>query len=87
MVPTMKTSFLTGLAFPGFAFADCSSPAAAGDNVIVTSPKRQRTQVVVTDKGTFTALITQKQGNLKLWRKGLLARGYPRTDREPILAV
>ena len=87
MVRTMKTSFLTGLAFAGLVLAGCSSPAAAGDNVIVTSPKPQLTQVVVTDEGTFnepwamaflpgssTALITEKQGKLKLWRKGRKVR-------------
>lgn len=63
--------------------AGCSSSATAGDNVIVTSPSAQITQVTVTDEATFNepwamaflpgspfALITEKSGKLKLWREG-----------------
>ena len=81
----MKSSVLQGLAL--IAIAGCSSPAAAGDNVIVTSPTPQITQVTITDEAVFDepwamtflpgssyALITEKKGNLKLWRHGTRIR-------------
>jgi len=88
MVCGMKLTVLSGLALAGLAMAGCSSPAAAGDNVIVTSAKPQITEVTVTDEASFdepwamtflpgssTALITEKAGKLKLWR-------HARTIRE-----
>ncbi|WP_338045506.1 PQQ-dependent sugar dehydrogenase [Novosphingobium fuchskuhlense] len=76
----MRMSVLSSLAAACLALAGC--PAAAGDNVIVTSPTPQITEVTVTDEATFNepwamtflpgsayALITEKAGKLKLWRK------------------
>ncbi len=76
--------------------AGCSNPAVAGDNVIVTEPAPQITQVTVTDEATFDepwamaflpgssdALITEKAGKLKLWRHGSPSRdvaGVPRVS-------
>ncbi len=83
MIAGMKNTVLYCLAIAAAAAAGCSSPAAAGDNVIVTSPARQITQVTITDEavfdepwamaflpGTRNALITEKGGKLKLWRSG-----------------
>lgn len=83
----MKTPVLPALALAALALTStvtgCSSPAVAGDNVIVTSPTAQITQVTVTDEATFdepwamaflpgsnAALITEKAGKLKFWRPG-----------------
>ena len=65
------------------ASAGCSSPAAADDGGIVTTPADQITQVTATDEAVFNepwamaflpgsgeALITEKGGKLKLWRRG-----------------
>jgi glucose/arabinose dehydrogenase len=78
-------SVLSSLAAACLALAGC--PAAAGDNVIVTSPTPQITEVTVTDEATFNepwamtflpgsayALITEKAGKLKVWRHGLRIR-------------
>jgi glucose/arabinose dehydrogenase len=79
----MKTPVLSALALAALGLTGCSSPANAGDNVIVTSPKPQLTQVTVTDEAVFdepwamtflpgsaSALITEKAGKLKVWRHG-----------------
>ena len=78
---------LSGLTLMAIAIASCSSPADAGDNVIVTAPTAQITQVTITDEAVFDepwamtflpgsgyALITEKAGKLKVWRQGLRIR-------------
>jgi glucose/arabinose dehydrogenase len=83
----MKKPILSIFALMGTAITGCTSPAAASDNVIVTTPTAQITQVTVTDEAVFDepwamtflpgsgyALITEKKGKLKLWRHGLRLR-------------
>lgn len=83
----MKIPTFSGLALMAVAMASCTSPAAAGDNTIVTKPTDQITQVTITDEAVFNqpwamtflpgsgyALITEKSGKLKVWRHGLRIR-------------
>jgi glucose/arabinose dehydrogenase len=83
MKTTLLRSGVPGLVLIALACAGCSSPAAADDSGIVTTPTDQITQVTATDEavfnepwamtflpGTSDALITEKAGKLKLWRRG-----------------
>ena len=84
-VGSMKNSVLSVAAL--MAIASCTSPALAGDNIMVTAPTEQITQVTITDEAVFDepwamtflpgsgyALITEKAGKLKVWRHGLRIR-------------
>jgi glucose/arabinose dehydrogenase len=83
MKTTILRSGIPGMILMALASAGCSSPAAADDGGIVTTPADQITQVTATDEAVFNepwamaflpgsgeALITEKGGKLKLWRRG-----------------
>jgi len=83
MKTTILRSGILGMILMALASAGCSSPAAADDGGIVTTPADQITQVTATDEAVFNepwamaflpgsgeALITEKGGKLKLWRRG-----------------